>query len=70
MLFSAEIWASGSAFHETSNFDDICISRILYFVQSVGLLYAWAERLHKRPIMIKVYGSPWYPPLCILFHCL
>ena len=51
-------------FLKPGDFEDISVSRILHFVQVVGLLNAWAKGLHKRLITVGVHGSlQFLPPL-------
>jgi hypothetical protein len=56
----------GRHFMKRDDIEDISVSKILHFVQGVGLLNEWAKGLQKRLIMVKVQGSLRYPPFCIL----
>lgn len=47
----------GCQFMKPDDFEDISVSKILQFVQSVVLLNEWAQRLHKRLITVKVCRS-------------
>jgi hypothetical protein len=44
-------------FMKPGDFEDISVSKILQFVQSVGLLNGRAKGRHKSFITIKVHGS-------------
>jgi hypothetical protein len=44
--------------------EEMSVSRILRFVQSVQLLNAWTLGLHKRSSMAEVHGSL----LCLSFY--
>jgi hypothetical protein len=56
LLHSLWLWGTGhinicvpgSAFLKPGNFGGMSVSRVLYFVQSAGLLNVWAKGLHKR----------------------
>jgi hypothetical protein len=52
------------------DFKDIFVSRLLHFVQSVGLLNKWIQGLHKGSEMVDVHGALWCPPYLysILFY--
>lgn len=45
----------GQHFLKPGDFDDISISRVLYFVPSLGLLKASAKGLHERLKTVKVH---------------
>jgi hypothetical protein len=52
------------------NFKDISVSRLLHFVQSVGLLNKRIQALHKGSELVDVHGMLWCPPYfySILFY--
>jgi hypothetical protein len=50
-----------------ADLQDVCISKILQFVQSLGLLNAKAKGLHKSLITEEVNGSVRHPSICVLF---
>jgi hypothetical protein len=58
----------GCHFMKPGDSEDISVSKILCFVQGVGLLNQCVEGLHKRLIMVEVYGSLWCLPFCILLY--
>jgi hypothetical protein len=62
-----KIQAPGSSFYET-RWLKTSVSKILHFVQGAGLLNEWAKGLHKRLIMVEVYGSLLWPPFHIIFY--
>ena len=47
---------------------DISVSRILHFVQGMGLLNESAKELHKRLITVELHRSLRCLPFCILFY--
>jgi hypothetical protein len=49
---------------------DISVSRLLHFVESVGLLHKLIQGLHKGSEMVDVHGTLWCPPYFyfILFY--
>ena len=45
--------------------DDNSVSKILHFIQGVGLLNEWTKGLHTISILVEVHGSLFCPPFCI-----
>ena len=55
-------------FMKPGDSEDISVSKIMHFIQNVGLLNEWAKGLHKRFITIKVNGYLVPAFLSILFY--
>jgi hypothetical protein len=47
------------------DFEDLSASKILQFVQGVGLLYEWGNGLHERSITVGVLGSLYAHPSAV-----